>query len=89
MDYFLNALKLSLRFIIILLLVCSIFFLLGNKEREKVILQLDGLRVPKGFVIERVVDPGMIAYPMFASFDSDGRLFVFESDGSSPTNEEC
>lgn len=87
MDYFLNALKLSLRFIIILLLVCSIFFLLGNKEREKVILQLDGLRVPKGFVIERVVDPGMIAYPMFASFDSDGRLFVFESDGSSPTNE--
>jgi putative membrane-bound dehydrogenase-like protein len=87
MDYFLNALKLSLRFIIILLLVCSIFFLLGNKEREKVILQLDGLKVPKGFVIERVVDPGMIAYPMFASFDSDGRLFVFESDGSSPTNE--
>lgn len=87
MDYFLNALKISLKFIIILFLVGSIFFLLGNKDREKVIPQLDGLKVPKGFVIERVVDHGMIAYPMFASFDADGRLFVFESDGSSPTNE--
>lgn len=49
---------------------------------------LDGLKVPEGFTIERAVDSSMITYPMFASFDADGRLFVFESDGSSPSTQE-
>ena len=49
--------------------------------------ELDGLRVPPGFSIERVAAPGMLTYPMFASFDGKGRLFVFESDGSSPSTE--
>ncbi|MEP7258096.1 MAG: PVC-type heme-binding CxxCH protein [Flavitalea sp.] len=37
------------------------------------------LSVPEGFEIEAVVSPDSIAYPMFASFDGEGRLFVFES----------
>lgn len=50
--------------------------------------QLDGIKVPDGYTIERIVDPKLISYPMFASFDNYGRLFVFESDGSTPSTEE-
>ncbi|MFA5246109.1 MAG: PVC-type heme-binding CxxCH protein, partial [Pedobacter sp.] len=69
------------------LLICLVLFILASKEKETAVIELDGLKVPEGFTIERAVDPSMISYPMFASFDGDGRLFVFESDGSSPTNE--
>lgn len=37
------------------------------------------LHVPEGFTIERAADPSLLSYPMFGSFDDEGRLFVFES----------
>jgi putative membrane-bound dehydrogenase-like protein len=40
-----------------------------------------GFQVPDGFTIERAVAPDLLSYPMFASFDGTGRLFVFESTG--------
>lgn len=49
---------------------------------------LDGLKVPAGYSIEKIVDSKLISFPMFASFDGTGRLFVFESDGSTPTTED-
>ncbi len=39
------------------------------------------LQVPDGFVIEEAVSADLISFPMFASFDDQGRLFVFESTG--------
>jgi putative membrane-bound dehydrogenase-like protein len=40
------------------------------------------LRVPEGFVIERVAaDEAHVRFPMFAAFDDAGRLFVAESSG--------
>ena len=51
-----------------------------HNENEK----MDGmsyLQVPEGFVIEEAVSSDLIAFPMFASFDNQGRLFVFESTG--------
>ena len=61
----------------------------GNNEAKNTNgTELDGMKVPDGFTIERVVDSSMITYPMFASFDGNGRLFVFESDGSSPSTED-
>ena len=39
------------------------------------------LRVPDGFVVEKVVGPPDLIYPMFAAFDDRGRLFVAESSG--------
>lgn len=38
-----------------------------------------GLIVPDGFTIESIVDADNLSYPMFASYDDKGRLFVFES----------
>src|SRR5690606_6411093 len=35
--------------------------------------------LPDGFVIEPAVSPDLISFPMFATFDDQGRLFLFES----------
>ncbi|WP_236970469.1 PVC-type heme-binding CxxCH protein [Membranihabitans marinus] len=48
---------------------------------DPVVTELDGLQVPEGFSIERVVSSDQISYPMFATYDDKGRLFVFESTG--------
>lgn len=50
--------------------------------------QASGLHVPEGFTIERAVDPDLLSYPMFASFDESGRLFVFESTGTNDMGTE-
>jgi putative membrane-bound dehydrogenase-like protein len=39
------------------------------------------LRVPPGFVIEKIAGEPDIVFPMFAVFDDRGRLFVSESSG--------
>src|SRR5262249_32881919 len=39
------------------------------------------LRVPSGFVIDRVAGEPDVVFPMFAVFDDRGRLFVAESSG--------
>ncbi len=54
-------------------------FLNPSAEQKK---DVTGLHVPDGFTIERAVDPSLLSYPMFASFDGSGRLFVFESTGT-------
>ena len=74
------------------LLICLMIFV-SCKESSKQNYnagptQLDGLKVPDGYSIERIVDPKLLSYPMFASFDGMGRLFVFESDGSTPSTED-
>jgi putative membrane-bound dehydrogenase-like protein len=38
-------------------------------------------QVPNGLVIERVAGPPQIRFPMFATFDDQGRLYVTESSG--------
>ncbi|MGB0582332.1 MAG: PVC-type heme-binding CxxCH protein, partial [Limisphaerales bacterium] len=42
---------------------------------------LAGITVPEGFMVSEAVAPGLIAYPMFAAFDHQGRLYVAESSG--------
>lgn len=39
------------------------------------------LRVPDGFIVERVSAPGAVSFPMFGALADDGRLFVTESSG--------
>src|SRR5690606_11362549 len=48
----------------------------------------EGLSVPEDFTIERAIDPELISYPMFASYDDRGRLFLFESTGSNDITTE-
>ncbi|MGC1242980.1 MAG: PVC-type heme-binding CxxCH protein, partial [Chryseosolibacter sp.] len=47
-----------------------------------------GATLPEGFVVEEATPPGMVSYPMFATFDLDGRLFVIESSGKTTSTED-
>ena len=42
---------------------------------------LESIHVPDGFEVSLAAKPGLVMYPMFASFDERGRLFVCESAG--------
>lgn len=47
---------------------------------EVVVRNVDGIQVPEGFTIERaVLSPELHAYPMFATFNDQGDLYVCES----------
>lgn len=75
------------------LLFASNVFTSCRKENEpsantKLAEQVDGLQVPEGFIIEKVADSSIVSYPMFASFDNQGRLFVAESTGETFSTEE-
>ncbi len=63
-------------------LTLLLFFSSFLKPLTRQEIPVSGLDVPDGFTIERAVDPGLLSYPMFASFDESGRLFVFESTGT-------
>lgn len=48
------------------------------------------IQVSEGFEVELVAGPDLVDYPMFATLDESGRLFVFESTGNVyETNEQA
>ena len=49
---------------------------------------MKGITVPQGFVVEQATLPGMVTYPMFATLDNNGRLFVIESSGHTTSTED-
>jgi putative membrane-bound dehydrogenase-like protein len=61
---------------ITILSLSALFFIGSTGKRTE---DAPGLLVPEGFTIESAVAAGSLSYPMFASFDGSGRLFVFES----------
>lgn len=56
---------------------------------KKFVNRVITLQVPEGFTIEPVVDPSLISYPMFGTFDERGRLFLFESTGTNNMGTEA
>ena len=61
-------------------------FLLNLAEGSR---GLESIHVPEGFEVELAVEPGLISYGVFFSFDDRGRLFVCESAGKNTTDEEA
>jgi putative heme-binding domain-containing protein len=45
-------------------------------------------RVPDGFLVEKVAAPPLVRYPLFASFDDQGRLYVAEGTGTNLPGEQ-
>jgi len=43
--------------------------------------KLADIRVPDGYTVEVAAGPDLVDYPMFATVDAIGRMFVFESTG--------
>ncbi len=69
-----------------LLISCGGGQAVGSGEEQTV--EADGLQVPDGFMIEKVAAPELVSYPLFASFDNQGRLFVPESTGETFSTDE-
>ncbi|MEO8416488.1 MAG: PVC-type heme-binding CxxCH protein, partial [Ginsengibacter sp.] len=65
-----------------------VLFFASCHHKENVSGDLHGLQVHAGFTIEQAVDSTLIDYPMFASFDNTGRLFLCESTGETFSTEE-
>ncbi|MEX2511533.1 MAG: PVC-type heme-binding CxxCH protein [Cyclobacteriaceae bacterium] len=68
-----------------LIIIVSLWILLGiwNEDVHKI----EGMNLPEGFSIEEATLPGLVKYPMFAVFDDQGKLFVFESSGATESTE--
>ena len=49
---------------------------------------LAALSAPAGFKIERAAGSDLVAYPMMATFDDRGRLFICESSGNTLNNAQ-
>ncbi len=62
-----------------LLIVCSFCLLVFACSNQS---STPPLHVPEGYRIELVAGPDLVDYPMFATLDETGRLFVFESIGN-------
>lgn len=60
-------------------LILSLVALLSVGLTDTQQKEATGLVVPEGFTVESVISSDSLSYPMFASFDGSGRLFVFES----------
>lgn len=75
------------RLFTIFLVFTSSFFVSCNEmgQSKRVV---NGIKVPDGFIISQAVDSNLISYPMFASFDNNGRLFVCESTGETFSTKE-
>lgn len=64
----------------LLWLICLLFIYAGcGRTVSDQPTGITHLRVPDGFEIEEAVPQDHLSFPMFASFDDRGRLFVFES----------
>lgn len=59
-----------------------------SRNAEEMILGSKNVALPPGFFLEPATLPGMVSYPMFATFDNDGRLFVIESSGKTTSTED-
>src|SRR5665213_673602 len=71
---------------VLLIAIFLLFACCNNKE--KATRDFNGMQVPTGFTIEQAVDSNLIEYPMFASFDNKGRLFLCESTGETFSTKE-
>ncbi len=48
----------------------------------------EGMWVADGYIVEKVAGPDLVSYPMFATPDHEGRLFVMESTGPNTMSTE-
>lgn len=66
----------------------TVYMLFASCKSGIPISKVEGIHLPDGFTIEQAVDSNLIGYPMFASFDNTGRLFLCESTGETFSTEE-
>lgn len=68
--------------------LCSLLLFAACDKADPRSGAVDSFRVPDGFTVEEVAPAGMVRYPMFATYDQEGRLFVIESSGHTTSTED-
>ena len=68
--------------------VCVFVMLSSACKQDESSGALSDLHVPEGFVVEEAVPSGMVKYPMFATLDNRGRMFIAESSGETTSTED-
>ena len=63
-------------------LTVAILFIAACAQRKEAETIPGGPKVPEGFSVELAAGPDLVDFPMFATLDETGRLFVFESTGN-------
>lgn len=70
------------------LFVCVCLLLSSSCRQEESTNAFPGVHVPDGFAVEEAVPAGMVKYPMFATLDNRGRMFIAESSGETTSTED-
>ncbi len=63
-------------------------FACGHRVPPAAPTGLAALHVPAGFEVTKVTTPDLVMYPMMATFDERGRLFIAESSGNTLNNQQ-
>ena len=87
-KWFVNQRTYFLAVPFLLILISLLFAACKDTEKGKKTREMNSMQVPEGFSLEQAVDSTLIDYPMFASFDNTGRLFLCESTGETFSTEE-
>ena len=81
----LNPGSMKVKFSCLFVSVCALFSSCRQDESSSA---FPGLHVPDGFSVEEAVPAGMVKYPMFATLDNRGRMFIAESSGETTSTED-
>ena len=63
-------------------LLAMAVFLLGASSSVRHLAETAAIHVPEGYTVEVAAGRDLVDFPMFATLDETGRLFVFESTGN-------
>ena len=69
-------------------LAVAIYSACGHRLPPAAPTGLAALHVPAGFEVTKVTTPDLVMYPMMATFDERGRLFIAESSGNTLNNNQ-
>lgn len=74
--------------IVVTIVGAAMYFAEGCSRPPVAATGLASLHVPPGFEVTLVTTPDLVSYPMMATFDERGRLFIAESSGNTLDNKQ-
>ncbi len=67
---------------ILLFLASTVLLPAGNSTPKPKPVPVSVFKVPAGYIVERIAEPPLVRYPLFATLDEQGRLYVAEGTGT-------
>src|SRR4030095_16908629 len=84
-----KLLRITSLLIVIGIVGLVVFLRVSRKKQDPAeASDLQAIRVPSGFTVQKVAGSELVAYPMLGTLDDRGRLFLCESSGKNATTAE-